>query len=193
MVEPTRSAPAALRGPRVTLAPLVEADLDAVRRWRSDPTVTAYWITQAVPTPAELREWLARNRREGNLLWLIRDERGRRIGFVTLFGIDPEHRKAELALMIGERDAWGQGYARETLRTLLRHAFRPVAEHGLGLHKVWLTVVVENEAARRAYAACGFRQDGVLRDDLYRDGRWHDQILMSVLAAEFHQFDQGEN
>ncbi|MFS8531446.1 GNAT family N-acetyltransferase [Sphaerobacter thermophilus] len=190
MVARTPPEPASLQGDRITLTPLGEADLDDVRRWRSDPDVTRYWITQVVPTRAEMRAWLARNRREGALLWVIRDERRHRIGFVTLFGIDPEHRKAELALMIGERDIWGQGYARETLRVVLRHAFTPTSYGGLGLHKVWLCVVAENQAARRAYVACGFREDGVLREDLYRDGVWHDQILMSILEDEFWQHNE---
>jgi RimJ/RimL family protein N-acetyltransferase len=55
---------------------------------------------------------------------------------------------------------------------------------GLGLNKVYLSVFAENIAARRAYARCGFREDGVLREDMLRDGAWHDQILMSVLARE---------
>lgn len=189
MRTPARRSPPILQGNRVTLVPLDEEALDAVRRWRSDPAVTRYWITQAVPTDTSLRAWLDGNRAAGALLWLIHDQSARPIGYVTLFNIDQEHRKAEVALMIGERTVWGQGYGRAVLRRVLRYAFQPAADGGLGLHKVWLTVFAEHLAARRLYAACGFREDGILRDDLYRDGSWHDQLLMSVLAHEFTEHD----
>ena len=182
--------PAELRGARVILVPLTERHLEAVGRWRSDRDVTRYWITQAVPTAAELGAWLDGNRRAGALTWAILAAGREPIGYTNLFGLDREHRRGEVALMIGERGAWGQGYAREALRVLLRHAFAPPEEGGLGLHKVFLSVFAENLAARRVYLACGFREDGVLRDDMYRDGAWHDQILMSVLADEFAAADR---
>lgn len=183
-------APGELRGERVRLVPLTEQHLGAVRRWRSDPDVTRYWITQAVPSAADLDHWLAENRREGALTWLIQTADGAPIGYTNLFNRDEENGKAELALMIGERRVWGQGYAREALRTLLRHAFRSRHAGGLGLHKVYLAVFSENTAARRAYRACGFREDGVLREDMLRDGAWHDQILMSVLDREFAELEE---
>ena len=174
-----------LRGTRVTLVPLTEEHLAAVRRWRSDREVTCYWISDAAPTEAEVARWFAENAAAGTRTWAICDETGRPIGYTNLFAIDPDHRRAELALMIGERAAWGQGYAKDALRTLLRHAFGSRPAGGLGLHKVSLSVFAENLGARRAYRACGFREDGVLRDDFFRGGRWHDQILMSVLEGEF--------
>ncbi|HEX3722720.1 MAG TPA: GNAT family protein [Nitrolancea sp.] len=68
---------------------------------------------------------------------------------------------------------------------MLEHAFGPVAGGGLGLNKVYLAVFAENVAARRAYRSSGFREDGLLREDMFRTGIWHDQVLMSVLAREF--------
>lgn len=177
--------PAELHGPRVRLAPLAEGHLEAVRCWRSDPEVTRYWITQAVPSMDELCAWLEHNRQPGSLLWLIEDEQGEPIGHISLFGFDPTHRHAELALMIGERRVWNRGYAREALGVLLGHAFTPLRTGGLGLHKVWLTVAAENRAAQRVYLACNFREEGVLREHMYRNGTWHDEVVMSILDREW--------
>ncbi|HET7034152.1 MAG TPA: GNAT family protein [Thermomicrobiaceae bacterium] len=180
-----------LPGERVRLVPLGPEYLPLVGRWRADPAVTRYWISDRAPSPAALDAWYRENQASGALTWAILDERSAPIGYTNLFNLDAANRRAELALMIGERAAWGRGYAKDTLRTLLGYAF--AAEEGeeegegagLALHKVSLTVFAENLGARRAYAACGFREDGVLRDDFFREGRWHDQIVMSVLQPEF--------
>jgi RimJ/RimL family protein N-acetyltransferase len=179
-VEQGSSDRSLISGERLRLREMIDDDLPAVRRWRSDPDVTRHWITREQPTLAELAEWLAANRASGAETLTIETLDGVAIGYVSVFDIDPEHRRCEISLMVGERSEWGKGYAREALRLLLRYLFS-----SLGMHKVTLSVFAENEAARRVYRACGFREDGVLRDDMYRDGRWHDQILMSVLETEF--------
>jgi RimJ/RimL family protein N-acetyltransferase len=170
----------------VCLRALIVDDLPAVQRWRSDLEVTRYWITRQVPDLADLKAWLEENRRTGSWTWLIQDEHGNPIGYCDVFGISEEHRHAEFALMIGERSKWGRGYAREALHVLLRYLLSDKAESGAGLHKVSLAVFADNRAARKVYQSCGFREDGVLREDMFYDGRWHDQILMSLLAREYH-------
>lgn len=181
-----------LPGERVRLVPFGPEHLPLAGRWRADPEVTRYWISDEAPGPAELDAWYQENQASGALTWAILDERSTPIGYTNLFDLDAANRHAELALMIGERAAWGRGYATDALRTLLQRAFAPAGNEdkegegeGLNLHKVSLTVFAENLAARRVYAACGFREDGVVRDDIYRAGRWHDQVLMSALATEF--------
>jgi RimJ/RimL family protein N-acetyltransferase len=176
-----------LRGERVRLRPLLETDLQAVQRWRSDPEVTRYWVTRQIPTLGDLKEWLAENRRTGSLTLLIEDETGRPIGYSDVFGISNEHRHCEVSLMIGEPGTRGRGYGYESLRVLLTYLFAPHDNRISPMHKVTLSVFEENHAARRLYERCGFRVDGVLREDMWYDDRWHDQFLMSVLADEFQQ------
>lgn len=176
--------PAALSGERVTLVPFEERYLDIVRAWRSDPEVTRYWISTAAPTEDQMHAWLEHNRRRRTLTWLIQDEARQPIGYTNLFDLHPLHRRAEVSLMIGDKSRWGQGYATEGLRTLLRHAFTSTDGGGLGLHKVYLEVFAENTPARRAYLRCGFVEEGVRREDMFRDGAWHDQVTMSILDRE---------
>ena len=53
------------------------------------------------------------------------------------------------------------------------------------MNRVWLKVYEDNERGRRAYERVGFRQEGVLREDVWREGRYWDSILMSVLRQEW--------
>src|SRR5438552_9393902 len=60
------------------------------------------------------------------------------------------------------------------------------ALENLGLHRIALSVFEFNERAIRAYTACGFLTEGRAREAVWRDGRWWDELSMSVLAPEWH-------
>src|SRR4249920_3729853 len=72
---------------------------------------------------------------------------------------------------------------------MLRHAFET-----LGLHRIALYVFEFNERAIRAYRRCGFVIEGRSRESIWRDGRWWDEIAMSVLDSDWRarRLAQGE-
>jgi hypothetical protein len=57
----------------------------------------------------------------------------------------------------------------------------------LGLHRIALSVFEFNERAIRAYVACGFEIEGRAREAIWRDGRWWDELSMSVLESEWRR------
>jgi hypothetical protein len=85
---------------------------------------------------------------------------------------DPEVRRLTGSL---PRRGRGQGYGTEVTRLAIDHAL------AVGLHRVSLTVFAFNPRARRVYEKCGFVLEGRLRDALYWDGEWHDDLVMSVV------------
>jgi RimJ/RimL family protein N-acetyltransferase len=48
-----------------------------------------------------------------------------------------------------------------------------------------LDVFERNDRARHVYRSVGFREDGLLREAIYRDDAYHSLVLMSVLDREF--------
>ena len=60
------------------------------------------------------------------------------------------------------------------------HAFT-----SMGLHRVSLAVFAFNERAIRSYEKVGFVVEGQARDAIYRDGRYWDEIDMSMLESEW--------
>ncbi len=66
------------------------------------------------------------------------------------------------------------------MRLLCRYGFDVMR-----LHLIALWVVAENEAALHIYKKIGFQVDGRHREAFRgQDGRWHDEILMSLLEGE---------
>jgi hypothetical protein len=55
----------------------------------------------------------------------------------------------------------------------------------LGLHRIALYVFEFNERAIRAYQRCGFVIEGRSRESIWRDGRWWDELAMSILESDW--------
>lgn len=102
------------------------------------------------------------------------------IGVTSLIHIDTKNRNAECIIDIGEKNYWGKGYGSEALSLLLDYAFLE-----LNLHRVSLRVFSLNERAIHLYHKLGFKQEGVVRESLYRNGKWHDLIMMGILKKEY--------
>ena len=99
------------------------------------------------------------------------------MGSCAFCQVDGENGSAMYHITIGEKDVWGRGYGTEATRLMLDHAFGT-----LGLHRIALTVFEFNERAIRAYRNCGFVVEGRARESIWRDGRWWDELAMSVLS-----------
>lgn len=170
-------------GELVTLRPMEPSDAADQHRWFQDPEVTRFTgLRYPLSQPAiEARLAGAEEPTFANPRFAVeRRDTGQSVGYVALRGITPESRSGELDLVIGERSAWGRGIGTDTTRTMCRYGFSR-----LGLHRVHLWVFAENAAAIRAYEKAGFVREGVARDRWFKLGRWHDCLLMGLLAEEF--------
>jgi RimJ/RimL family protein N-acetyltransferase len=180
---PRRWFPEALTGERVVLRRHVAENLRAFQRWYADPQVVRLTRYQDGPMrPEEIdRFFAARALGPDSLAMAIHvREDDRLIGTCALSQLDADNGSALFHITIGEKDAWGQGYGTEATRLMLDHAFR-----GLGLHRVALTVFAFNERAVRSYRSVGFVVEGRAREAIWREGRWWDEISMSLLDSEW--------
>lgn len=99
------------------------------------------------------------------------------VGWGSLNVFNPRHGYrlvAELSLYV-ERDYRARGLGSQLLAVLLERA------RALGYHKVILTAMAHNRAARALYARFGFREVGVFREQGLVDGRWVDTVVMEKI------------
>ncbi|MBI4233518.1 MAG: GNAT family N-acetyltransferase [Chloroflexi bacterium] len=170
-----------LKGKRVTLRAVEQGDLATFHLWMNDWEVKRFLAHIYPLSMDEEAEWYeAIQERKDERHFAIEDEAGELIGVVGLRRISPENRSAELGIALGERRVWGQGYGTAAVRAMLDFAFKQ-----MNLHMVWLQTYEFNERAQASFRRCGFREDGRLRQGVFRDGRYWDVVLMSVLREEF--------
>lgn len=172
----------------VTLTPLDRADLEQVRAWVNDPELCRA-IDRVLPvSDFEHERWYENLvQRKDAVTFAIR-QAGALRGVCGLGNIHPRHRHAELWIYLGDAAQRGRGLGRRAVRLLLRFAFAQ-----LNLHRVYLHYIAGNEAAARAYRACGFSEEGRDRAHIYLDGRYHDSVRMGVLRAEFPAAAEGQS
>ena len=175
--------PDKLEGRLVVLRRHVPENVRAFERWYADPEVARLTRYQDGPMrPVEIeRFFISRVVGPDSLALAIHlRESGRLIGTCAFSQLDADNGSALFHITIGEVDAWGRGYGTEATRLMLAHAFGK-----LRLHRIALSVFEFNERAIRAYRACGFQVEGRAREAIWRDGRWWDEITMSILQPEW--------
>jgi RimJ/RimL family protein N-acetyltransferase len=102
------------------------------------------------------------------------------IGFVGLFDLYLQHGDALVAIALGERKYWGNGYGTDAMQIILRYAFNE-----LNLRRAGLIVFEYNPRAIRSYEKVGFIHEGRIRGVMLREGRRWDWLYMGISREEW--------
>jgi RimJ/RimL family protein N-acetyltransferase len=175
--------PDRLEGTLVVLRPHVPENLVAFERWYSDPDVARLTRYQDGPMRRdEIERFFAARVVGPDSLALAVHVLGtdRLVGTCAFSQLDGDNGSALYHITIGEKDVWGRGYGTEATRLMLGHAFG-----NLSLHRVALSVFEFNQRAIRSYRRVGFQVEGRAREAIWREGRWWDEITMSILEPEW--------
>jgi aminoglycoside 6'-N-acetyltransferase len=171
-----RPAPT-LRGERVVLRPVVDADVPVLRGILDEPGVARWWGPRREGVDVAL-DWLDAD--EDTVVFAI-DLDGRVVGSIQFAEeAEPDYRHAGIDLFL-TREVQGQGLGPDAIRTVARYLFE---EHDH--HRLTIDPSAVNERAIKAYASVGFRPVGVMRRyERGPDGSFHDGLLMDLLRDEF--------
>ncbi|HPD39858.1 MAG TPA: GNAT family protein, partial [Mesotoga infera] len=131
-------------------------------------------------------EWFERymkNRTKEVRLAIVTQDEDELIGMASIVNIDTVSRKAEYGgIMIGVPVNRGKGIGKLVTMMLLRHAF-----YDLNLNRIQGVWLVSNIPSVEMGKKCGFREEGVLRQATFKNGQYHDLLLMSILRMEFDE------
>jgi len=110
--------------------------------------------------------------------YFVADDGAAAVGFAIVRDWASPERAAHIKRVAVARA--GLGYGRALLAEVIDAIFRET-----DAHRVWIRVFPENERARRAYAAIGFRPEGIARGSGYFRGTYRDELVMAVLRPEW--------
>ena len=105
------------------------------------------------------------------------------LGIVSLVEIDFINRSAQFHIMIGE-SGQNKGAGTFGVQSMINHGFK-----NYGLHRIELHVLADNKRAQHVYEKCGFVQEGIRRQSVFKNGQFKDMIVYSII----NQIDYDKN
>ncbi len=147
-----------------------------MRKWRNREDVRKYCRQNDLITEEAQLKWFDSLPSDPTVkMYRIVLENGKDVGVCGLTSIDLWNRRAEVSLYTVPYD---YGIEKAALLTLIRHAFST-----LGLQSLYLESF-KPEDRRQLYVDCGFNPEGTRRQFYFREGKFQDAYLYSLLATE---------
>ena len=168
-----------IEGERLFLREVQLADVtEQYYAWINDPEVNQYLETRFYPQTLEgIRDFVASKigDRDNVFLAMIAKDNGAHVGNIKLGPINWIHRFADVALMIGDKSAWGKGYGSEAISLATTYAF-----DRLNLHKLTASCYASNQGSAKAFIKAGWEQECVRKRQFFSNGRYEDSLHLAT-------------
>lgn len=172
------------KGKKVILRPInLEKDLDNFYKWIIDPEVMKFLGNALKPlTREEEFQELKRILGDKSNFFFAIDElkSGKHIGSTALHKVYHFDGTATAGMMIGDKNFWGQGYGTDALMALLRFAFLDQ-----NLRRINSAAIAFNKRSIRCQQKCGFIIEGVKRKEVFKNGRYHDLVMLALFKNDW--------
>lgn len=164
---------------RLRLEPLTAADVDLIFPIMGEVEVMSYWDVPEADDP-DLVAGVIQGHVEAmeagrSLQWTMRTLADAEfVGCCGLTDVDRRHRRAEVAVVL-KREVWGQDYAFEALSSVVAYAA------GSGLRRLAARTHLGNRRSEAPLQRLGFKEEGLLRGHILKDGERRDCRLFGLL------------
>jgi RimJ/RimL family protein N-acetyltransferase len=170
-----------IAGEHVILRAFEREDAERCYRWMNDPNIVRTLKSRYPIAFQNEMEWLDRAmtaRTDERHFAIERKDDRVHVGNASIHDIDWVSRTGLFGLFIGEPSAWNRGFGSDAIATLVRFAFDE-----MNLQKLRIHVFEYNDRAKHVLEAQGFVQEGRLRREFYREGSYHDILILSMFRA----------
>lgn len=162
---------------KLIMRPLKLSDVNHIMTWVNDPEVVKnlqHFNKKFTIKDEEkyVKKMLAS---KNDFILSFFNQSGEYIGQGGIHQISWENKLGRLSIIV-KREYWNKGYAQEMLPVLINYGFKK-----LDLHKIWLMHWKENKKAGHLYQKLGFVKEGILKDEYFWKGRYHDMVRMTII------------
>ncbi|MFJ7733185.1 GNAT family N-acetyltransferase [Lysinibacillus sp. NPDC097231] len=171
-----------LKGQDVFLRPITEEDTDSIYKCFQNEEIMYMTGTINIFTKDQIREALNRfsedSTRHDFAICLV--ENSQIIGDLAIMEIDLDNKKAMFRIALHSIENCSKGYGAEAVQLAQKFTFEE-----LKLNRLELQVYSHNIRGIKSYEKVGFKKEGVLRQSLYMNNKYSNEIIMSILRDEY--------
>lgn len=162
--------------PQIRLRAIEPEDLDLLYTIENDVSLWNVGNTNVPYSRYVLHDYIAHANNDiyhdQQVRLMVENEAGSVVGIADVVNFNPQHRRAELGIIIISAYR-RQGYATSAMEEVLRYALKV-----LHLHQVYVIVDRNNIAAIKLFNSLSFKESACMRDWLYDGCDYHDVLLM---------------
>lgn len=167
-----------LIGEKCSLRAIEPADVDFLFKWEND---TDHWLVSGTIAPFSRQDLVnyiggIRDIYTDKQLRLMISIEGRPAGLIDLYDFDPNHQRAGIGVLIGEKSDRRLGVASEALRLLIDYSFEI-----LHLHQLHASIPATNTASLTLFENSGFQKIGIRKEWLKTQSGWIDEHLYQLI------------
>jgi len=178
-----KEVPVFIEGKEICFAVQDSDHIDLYAKWMNNPKVRVFARWETPIRVEDIKKWF--EPKEGRVpnfivfeIWHKKDKKP--IGQCGLGWINWVSGWANAFLSIGEPEYWGKNIATEATEMLVEYAFNE-----LNLNKLQGGAAVENIGSWSVAEKVGFKFEGIRKDGMYVNGKYHDSKTYRILKEEW--------
>ncbi len=175
-----------IKGKKVGLRAVEKSDLHFLRDWRNIVGFRKNFREVRELSLADQESWFEslQKTKHVNYMFIIEElSTGMHIGAAGLLYINWINRSGDFSFYIGKDSMYigDDDLATEAALLLIKYGF-----NNLNLNKIWMELYEFDQQKIDFFTSqfC-FKQDGVLRENCFEDGKYWDSLIISLLKADF--------
>ncbi len=177
-----------IKGNKVLLRFIEPKDLESIREMTNDPYQEQMIVGWSFPTSVKHQEmWYQRVLDDRNNYRFAIEYEGIFVGIATLTDIDWKNRKAHHGIRLTLSAPKGVGIGSDSVYAIMKYAFEE-----LNLNKLYGSILSYNVASWKLYTKCGWKSEGVYKQNVYKNGKYHDESPVAILKSEYYEW-KGKN
>jgi UDP-4-amino-4,6-dideoxy-N-acetyl-beta-L-altrosamine N-acetyltransferase len=174
-----------IKGNLVTLSKPNREHMPLLSSWRNTPEFRKYYREYRDGNLEDQFHWfdnvLMKDPTWHHFIARPKDNPEKIIGVAFLNHIHPVYRTGEFGITLADENYRGKGYGKDMLLTLMDFGFNQ-----LNLNKIWCEVY-SNNSSIHLYRKIGFQDEGLLKQQVFKDGNYLDSHLLGMLHSDYTQ------
>ena len=169
-------------GKNVNLRSLEIDDLGILKKWRNDKITRNHTREYRLLNMINQKHWFETIHKDNPpkfLMFGVTDKRKKLAGVCGLTYIDWKNRHCEISIILYLKNWQKTKEAKETISLLINYGFGE-----LNMRRLWVEIFDTIPENIKLFESLNFHREGILRDKLWRQKKWHNSYIYSKLSTD---------